>query len=119
MRLLFITATRIGDAVLSTGVLGRLIDDNPDIKVTVAVGRLSAPLFAAVPGLERIVVIDKQRYNRHWLTLWRRTAFKYWDIVVDLRGSAISYLVPAGRRYVIGKRRPGRHRVEELGAPRR
>jgi ADP-heptose:LPS heptosyltransferase len=35
--------------------------------------------------------------------------------VVDLRGSAISYLVLAGRRHVIGKRRPGRHRVEELG----
>lgn len=116
MRLLFITATRIGDAVLSTGVLGRLIDENPGIKVTVAVGRLSAPLFAAVPGLERIVVIDKQSYNRHWLKLWRRTAFKYWDIVVDLRGSATAYLVPAGRRYVIGKRQPGRHRVEELGA---
>ncbi|MGF1628740.1 MAG: glycosyltransferase family 9 protein [Kiloniellaceae bacterium] len=115
MRLLFITATRIGDAVLSTGLLGRLIEQNPGIRVTVAVGRLSAPLFAAVPGLERIVVIDKQRYNRHWLRLWRRTAFRYWDIVVDLRGSAISYLVPAGRRHVIGKRRPGRHRVEELG----
>lgn len=115
MRLLFITATRIGDAVLSTGLLGRLIEEHPGIRVTVAVGRLSAPLFAAVPGLERIVVIDKQRYNRHWLRLWRRTAFRYWDIVVDLRGSAISYLVPAGRRHVIGKRRPGRHRVEELG----
>ncbi|MPZ11689.1 MAG: glycosyltransferase family 9 protein [Kiloniellaceae bacterium] len=115
MRLLFLTATRIGDAVLSSGLLGQLIDDNPGIEVTVAVGRLSAPLFAAVPGLERIVVIDKQSYNRHWLRLWRRTAFRYWDLVVDLRGSVIAYLVPAGKRYVIGKRQPGRHRVEELG----
>lgn len=115
MRLLFITATRIGDAVLSTGLLGRLIEENPGIEVTVAVGRLSAPLFAAVPGLERIVVIDKRSWNRHWLELWRRTAFRRWDLVVDLRGSAISYLVPAGKRVVIGKRRPGRHRVEELG----
>jgi ADP-heptose:LPS heptosyltransferase len=115
MRLLFITATRIGDAVLSTGLLGELIERHPGIRVTVAVGRLSAPLFAAVPGLERIVVIDKQPWNRHWLRLWRRTAFHTWDIVVDLRGSAISYLVPARRRHVIGKRRPGRHRVEELG----
>jgi ADP-heptose:LPS heptosyltransferase len=115
MRLLFITATRIGDAVLSTGLLGELIERHPGIRVTVAVGRLSAPLFAAVPGLERIVVIDKQPWNRHWLRLWRRTVFHTWDIVVDLRGSATSYLVPARRRHVIGKRRPGRHRVEELG----
>ncbi len=115
MRLLFITATRIGDAVLSTGLLGEMIARRPGIKVTVAVGRLSAPLFAAVPGLEQIILIDKQSYNRHWLNVWRRTAFRYWDIVIDLRGSAISYLVPARRRYVIGKRRPGRHRVEKLG----
>lgn len=115
MRLLFITATRIGDAVLSTGLLGALIERHPGLQVTVAVGRLSAPLFAAVPGLERIVVIDKQSWNRHWLKLWRRTALRRWDLVVDLRGSAISYLVPAGTRIVIGKRRPGRHRVEELG----
>lgn len=115
MRLLFITATRIGDAVLSTGLLGALIERHPGLRVTVAVGRLSAPLFAAAPGLERIVVIDKQSYNRHWLKLWCQTVLRYWDIVVDLRGSGLAYAVPAGRRHVIGKRRPGRHRVEELG----
>jgi ADP-heptose:LPS heptosyltransferase len=115
MRLLFITATRIGDAVLSTGLLGALLEQHPGLRVTVAVGRLSAPLFAAVPGLERTIVIDKQPWNRHWLRLWRRTAFRSWDLVVDLRGSAISWLVPARRRIVIGKRKPGRHRVEELG----
>ena len=115
MRLLFITATRIGDAVLSTGLLGHLLERHPGVRVTVAVGRLSAPLFAAVPGLERIIIIDKQPYNRHWLTLWRRSVFRYWNTVVDLRGSAISYLLPSGRRYVMGKRQPGRHRVEELG----
>src|SRR3546814_11020132 len=88
--------------MLSTGLLGRLIEEHPGIRVTVAVGRLSAPLFAAVPGLERIVVIDKQSWHRHWLRLWRRTAFSRWDLVVDLRGSAISYLVPARRRVEIG-----------------
>lgn len=115
MRLLFITATRIGDAVLSTGILGEMIERHPGIEATVAVGRLSAPLFAAVPGLERILLIDKQSFNRHWLKVWKSTVFKYWDIVIDLRGSAVSYLVPAGKRYVIGRKKPGRHRVEELG----
>lgn len=115
MRLLFLTATRIGDAVLSMGLLDHFIAQHPGIRVTVAVGRLSAPLFATVPGLERIIVIDKRRWNRHWLKLWSRTALRRWDIAVDLRASAITYLLPAGRRYVIGKRRPDRHRVEELG----
>jgi len=65
MRLLFITATRIGDAVLSTGVLGHRIEQHPGVKVTVAVRRLSAPLFAAVPGLELIIPIRNPRYHRH------------------------------------------------------
>ncbi|NIA70878.1 glycosyltransferase family 9 protein [Pelagibius litoralis] len=115
MRLLFITATRIGDAVLSTGLLDHLLAERPGIRVTVAVGRLSAPLFAAVPGLERIIAVDKQSHNRHWLKLLGKVALTRWDTVVDLRGSATAYVLWAGRRLVIGKRRPGRHRVEELG----
>src|SRR3546814_4896668 len=93
MHLLFITATRIGDAVLSTGLLGRLIEEHPGIRVTVAVGRLSAPLFAAVPGLERIVVIDTQSWNRHWLRLWRRTAFSRWDLRSEEHTSELQSLM--------------------------
>ena len=116
MRLLFITATRIGDAVLSTGLLGHLLERDPGVRVTVAVGRVSAPLFAAVPGLERILTIDKRPFKRHWLDLWAVTAFRRWDLVVDLRASAIAYFLPARRRLVIGKRDDTRHRVEELAA---
>ena len=115
MRLLFITATRIGDAVLSTGLLAHLLAENPGARVTVAVGRISAPLFAAVPGLDQVFAVDKQPYGAHWLGLWGKAALTRWDVVVDLRGSATAYLLWAGRRLVIGKRRPGRHRVEELG----
>ena len=116
MRLLFITATRIGDAVLSTGLLGYLLERDPGVRVTVAVGRVSAPLFAAVPGLERILTIDKRPFKRHWLDLWAATAFGRWDLVVDLRASAIAYMVPARRRVIAGKRDNTCHRVEELAA---
>jgi ADP-heptose:LPS heptosyltransferase len=116
MRLLFITATRIGDAVLSTGLLRHLIERHSGARVTVAVGRVSAPLFQALPGLERILAIDKRPFKRHWLELWAAVAFRRWDLIVDLRASAIAYVLPARRRLTIGKRDPARHRVEELGA---
>jgi ADP-heptose:LPS heptosyltransferase len=115
MRLLFITATRIGDAVLSTGLLGHLLERHPGARVTLAAGRAAAPLFSAVPGLERVLIIDKRPYKRHWLDLWTATAFRRWDLVVDLRASAIAYLLPARRRVTAGKRDDTRHRVEELG----
>ena len=115
MRLLFITSTRIGDAVLSTGLLRHLIERHPDARVTVAVGRLAAPLFEAVPGLQRVLIMDKRPLSLHWLALWAAAAPHRWDMVVDLRASAIAYLLAARRRAVIGKRADARHRVEELG----
>ncbi len=116
MRLLFITATRIGDAVLSCGLLGHLLERHPGAQVTLAAGRAAAPLFAALPGLERVLTIDKRPFKGHWLDLWTATAFCRWDLVVDLRASAIAYLVPARRRVTAGKRDDTRHRVEELAA---
>ncbi len=65
MRILFITATRIGDAVLSTGLLDHLIGENPEARVTVACGPMAAPLFEAVPNLERILVLEKQAFSLH------------------------------------------------------
>jgi len=116
MRLLFITATRIGDVVLSSGVLRHLIERHPGARITVAAGRVSAPLFAAVPGLERLIEIDKRSFDLHWLKLWAATVPRRWDLVVDLRASAIAYLLWARQRRVIGSRGGNhqRHRVEEL-----
>lgn len=116
MRILFITSTRIGDAVLSSGILQHLITRYPDARITVAVGRLSAPLFEAMPGLERLIEIDKRSFELHWLGLWRTVAPRRWGIVVDLRASAIAYLLWTRRRYVIGSDAHHRHhhRVEEL-----
>ncbi len=116
MRLLFITATRIGDSVLSTGLLGHLLERYPGTIVTIAAGRAAAPLFAAVPGLDRVLTIDKRPFKGHWLDLWTATAFRRWDLVVDLRASAIAYLVPARRRVIAGKRDDSCHRVEELAS---
>lgn len=111
MRILFISHTRIGDAVLSTGVLSHLIERHRDARVTVVCGRVCADLFRAVPGLEEIYVLDKQRFGRHWFALWRHMLGRYWDIVVDLRASAIAYLLFAGKRYVL---RPSKERTHRL-----
>jgi lipopolysaccharide heptosyltransferase III len=116
MRILFISATRIGDAVLSSGILQHLIARYPAARITVAVGRISAPLFEAMPGLEQLIRIDKRPFELHWLGLWRTVAPRRWDMVVDLRASAIAYLLWTRQRFVIGSDAHHRHhhRVEEL-----
>lgn len=115
MDILFLTSTRIGDAVLSTGLLSYLAERYRNARITIAVGPAAAPLFEAVPGLRRILVVDKQPYGLHWLGLWAKTVVRRWDLVVDLRGSALSYLLWTGERRISGKGDIGEHRVRELG----
>jgi heptosyltransferase III len=115
-KILFVTATRIGDAVLSTGLLSYLLDRHPGARVTIAAGPVAAPLFAAVPGLERLIVLRKRRYALHWLTLWGRAAARRWDMVVDLRGSGLAYCLLARERRVVAKGDYAIHRVAQLGS---
>jgi len=125
VRILFITSTRIGDAVLSTGLIDHLLREHPGARFTVAVGRVAAGVFRRMPGLERLIPIEKRRLGLHWLGLWARVVTRRWDLVVDLRGSALAWTLPARRRAVMrGGRRPGHrllHIAETLGispAPR-
>jgi heptosyltransferase-3 len=114
VRILFITATRIGDAVLSTGLLDHLLRTYPDARFTIACGPVAEGVFARMPNRDRTLVMEKRRYDRHWLTLWMQTATTMWDLAVDLRGSALTLLLPARRRAIMrGGRRPG-HRLTHL-----
>ena len=116
LNLLFVTSTRVGDAVLSTGLLDHLIGRHPGIRITVACGRPAAPLFAAVPGLERVLPMDKRLGVAHWARLWLATMARRWDLVVDLRGSALAWVLRAGARRVWRKPDDEAHRVVQLGA---
>jgi ADP-heptose:LPS heptosyltransferase len=114
MNILFVTATRIGDAVLSTGLLGHLVDHHPGAQFTIAAGPLAAPLFEAVPGLARLIAMPKRQFGLHWAALYRAVAAQRWDLVVDLRGSALAYLLLADERRVMAKGDAGEHRVRQL-----
>lgn len=100
MRILFITGTRIGDAILSTGVLAYLVERHPTARFTIACGPLAAPLFAAVPRLDAVISMAKQKGGGHWFRLWGYAALRTWSLVVDLRGSVIGYSVLARARRV-------------------
>ena len=115
-RLLFITSTRIGDAVLSTGLLRHLIAEMNGPRVTIAAGPAAAPLFEGVPGLERIIPVSKARHGRHWLTLWGQVAPHLWHTVVDLRRSALAWTLLARRRLVLGREDCDSHRVRHIAS---
>src|SRR3546814_2871234 len=90
MRILFITANRLGDAILSTGLLHELHQRFPKARFTVACGPAAAGIFEAMPNLERIIVMQKLPWARHWWGLWKQVALTRWRFIIDLRGSGIS-----------------------------
>lgn len=98
MRILFITSNRLGDAVISTGVLDALQKRYPAALFTVVCGPVAAGLFEADPRCERIITMEKRRHDRHWIDLWRRCFQTRWFMVVDLRGSLIGLTLRARRR---------------------
>ena len=98
--ILFITSNRIGDAVLSSGLVKRLSDEIPNARFTIVAGPAAAPLFEEVPNLDRIILFAKAKGGGHWFDLWGQVRDRRWGLVVDLRGSGLSRFVSTKRRAV-------------------
>ena len=100
MKVLFLTHTRLGDAVLSTGVVNHYATRFPNARLTVVCSPLVQDIFAAMPAVERVIAVRKRTYSRHWWDVWRQVASTRWDEVIDLRNSAVSRLIWAGKRHI-------------------
>ena len=111
---LFITATRVGDAVLSSGLIRKLLEEIPNARFTIVAGPAAAALFEDVPRLDEVIVLEKTKDKSHWLGLWNKVRRKPWGLVVDLRGSAISGFLRRKRRAVFRRGSgPPVHKVVE------
>jgi len=116
MRILFVTSSRLAEAVLSCGVLEQLRTTYPKARITVACGASCAGLFSRLPRLERVIVVGKGRgrdFNR--FRLWRKLAGSFWDLTVDIRGSNVTRFLLAGQRTIMRDRGPGL-RYQQFGA---
>jgi ADP-heptose:LPS heptosyltransferase len=112
--ILFVTSNRIGDAVLSSGLIKRLSDEIPNARFTVVAGPVAAPLFEEIPTLDRIITLAKTKNHGHWFELWRNVRSTRWGLVVDLRGSGLSRFISTKRRAIWRKASgPPMHKVLE------
>lgn len=112
MSVLFIGPTRLGDAILVSGVLGWLHETYPHDPITVACGAPAAMALADAPGVAALHVMLKRRRGGHWIDLWRAARTRRWRCIVDLRRSLISRVLRADRRCIIPRGRAAEHRVE-------
>jgi heptosyltransferase III len=100
MRILFITSTYLGDAILSTGILDHLQKTYPEAAFYIACGPVPAPLFDALPNRKATYIIRKKPLSLHWLNLWAHCVFKPWHLVIDMRGTLLSYALLTRHRKI-------------------
>ena len=93
MKILFIGPTRVGDTILATSIINHYFNKHKSALFTVVTSSVSQNLFKKMPQLESLIIVNKMRFSLHWLNIWSKVFICRWDLVIDLRSSALSYLV--------------------------
>ena len=98
MNLLVVTLSNFGDVILTTPVIMALAEKFPQARITVVVGPRARSVLQRSPAVHRIVVYDKTApWFRKLKFLLELRKVKY-DWVVDLRNTAIPFLVSCRKR---------------------
>ncbi len=114
--LLFITQSRIGDAVMCTGALEHAIELLGKPEVTIAGGPVAAEILRATPGLKRYHVLNKRALSGHWVELLRAVRGEKFDLAVDMRGTATTLFASAKRRIIYRRTPVIQRKVVEFSA---
>ncbi|MBU8541644.1 glycosyltransferase family 9 protein [Falsiroseomonas tokyonensis] len=113
MAILFIGPTRLGDGILVSGLLHWLHGQHPQEEITLACGAPAALALRHASGVASLHIMQKRPRGGHWLDLWRATYGRRWRRIVDLRRSALPWLLRADARHSVPKGAPGEHRVAQ------
>ena len=97
-KILIISSNRLGDSILSSG-LNKFFKDNKS-NITLVCGPLPYGLFKFCRNIDKTLLLKKKKYSIHWLFLWTKVIFNFWDCVIDLRGSAISFVLFTRKRLI-------------------
>jgi len=100
VNILIISSNLIGDNILSTGIIKYFVDQNPDSKLTIVVGPSAAQVYKNFPNIKKIIIVNKRKFELHWFQIWINCFFSKWDIIIDLRSSAISYFLFNKKKYI-------------------
>ena len=60
----------------------------------------TAPLFADLPNLEKIIIMQRQPWQKHWLQAWNQTRGRTWQNILDFRRAGLPHLLRAHRKFI-------------------
>lgn len=96
--ILVVTLSNIGDVVMTTPVIMALVQRFPAARMTVVVGPKAIGAIEKSPHIHRVVVYDKKADLISKWTFLRELRKEKYDLVVDLRNTAIPFLVSCKKR---------------------
>ncbi|MFA5038254.1 MAG: glycosyltransferase family 9 protein [Candidatus Omnitrophota bacterium] len=104
-RILYITMSNLGDAVMALPAFDFLKRECPSARVTVVAAPRTRCLFEHHPGVDELIVFDKHSSLKEKIALYGRLRRAGFDVIVDLKNSFYSwglkarYKSPASPRY--------------------
>ncbi|MCH7695210.1 MAG: glycosyltransferase family 9 protein [Proteobacteria bacterium] len=114
-RILFISLSCVGDAVMTTPVLQALHQLYPQALIDIVADRRSSDLFLCCPYRGEIVHKDKHKAFRGVVSLLKELRARKYDVIIDLRTDGVAYLLRGKKRYTKWRAQPyGTHSVEQL-----
>ena len=114
-RILFISLSCLGDAIMTTPVLESLHRKYPGARIDIVSDRRSHLWYTHCPYRGEIFIKDKHRFMRGVPDLLRQLRDQRYDLIVDLRTDGLAWLLRGSRRLTKWTARPyGDHAVEQL-----
>ena len=101
--ILIITLSNIGDVVLTCPVIDILLKDFPRARFTVIVGEKAKTLFASHPRIE-VKVFHKKMPLFYYVLWFLNLRLRSFDLIVDLRETALGIFLPCRFRTPVVKR---------------
>ena len=114
-KVLIISSNRLGDCILSTGLNYFFKNESKDYKIFFVCGPVPGEILKYCKNVDKLIILKKKKFSLHWIDLWKKVFFNYWDFVIDLRGSIISFLLVAKNRKIF-KSKMNVHKVEEISS---
>ncbi len=96
--ILFVTLSNIGDVILTTAVLAKLRGRFPHARITAVTGPRARGILEKSRQIQRLVIYDKAAGLRAKLSFVCELRRESYDLVIDLRNSAMPFLVHASWR---------------------
>ena len=95
MKVLFVTLSNIGDAVLTTPAISAILENFKDAEITLIASPRAADLFKGDPYIAKLIVYKKELSFGKKMALIKTLRSAEFDLLVDFKNTLLPYLLYA------------------------